>query len=247
MTSRTQRRTIELWVAAASAAVALWATSAPAADSTALVRKARKEVIEASIKAPTDPKAGAADLTRAVDKVDGMRLEPKVEPPPPMPDLPQMPVIAPMPVVPLTPATEKSAQNAPTISQAVIDTLKNLPPEKVADPLGLADALYLGGRLAEACPFYERAFAGSAVPDTKAWALYQMANCRRSSDPAAAVTLYKRVAAEFPKSQWAGVAAVQQRLLEWYQTVAPAAGSEAKKPAAGPAAAPEAKTTNSGH
>ena len=237
MTSRARRRTTELWIAAASAAVAFWATSAPAADSTALVRKARKEVIEASIKAPTDPKAGAADLTRAVDKVDGIRLEPKVEPAPPsLPDLPPMPVIAPMPVVPLAPATEKSVQNAPTISEAVIEKLKSLPPDKVADPLGLADALYLGGRLAEACPFYERAFAGSAVPDTKAWALYQMANCRRSSDTAAAVALYKRVAAEFPKSQWAGVAAVQQRLLEWYQTVAPAAGPEAKKPAAGTAA-----------
>ena len=241
MTSRTRCRTIRLWLAAAGATLALCAASAPAADSTALIRKARKEVVEASIKAPTDPKAGSPDLRRAVDTVDGIRLEPKAEPVPPMPDIPPMPAIAPMPIVPLKPATENSAPNGPAISDAVIEKLKTLPPDKVADPLGLADTLYMGGRLAEACTFYEKAFAGAAGPDTKAWVLYQMANCRRSSDPAAAVALYKRVTTEFPKSQWAGVSGVQQRLLEWYQTVGPVKSPETKKPATGSAAVPEAQ------
>ncbi|MCX5684036.1 MAG: tetratricopeptide repeat protein [Planctomycetota bacterium] len=256
MTFRTGRWTTRLCLAAASAALALWAAPAPAADSTSLIRKARKEVIEASIKAPTDPKAGSADLRRSVDAVDGIRLEPKVEPPPPLPELPQMPVIEPMPVMPLMPATENNPAGAAAISEAVVERLKNLAPDKVADPLGLADALYLGGRLPEASTFYERVLAatgtgaGAASSDTKAWALYQMANCRRSSDPAAAVTFYKRVAAEYPKSPWAGVSAVQQRLLEWYQTVGPTTSSGAKreaavpatqKPAAEPAATEDAK------
>jgi hypothetical protein len=254
MTFRTGRWTTRLWIAATSAVLALWAAPSPAADSTALIRKARKEVIEASIKAPTDPKAGSAGLRRSVDAVDGIRLEPKVEPPPPMPELTaRLPVIEPMPVMPLMPATENNPAGGAMISEAVVERLKNLAPDKVADPLGLADALYLGGRLAEASTFYERvlmgvgagagagAGAGGGSSDTKAWALYQMANCRRSSDPAAAVAFYKRVAAEYPKSPWAGVSAVQQRLLEWYQTVGPTTSPGAKKEAAEPAAAADTK------
>jgi hypothetical protein len=239
-----RRWTTSLRIVACGVAPVLWAASAQAADSTALIRKARKDVVEASIRAPQDPKAASPALRRAVENVEGIRLESKVDPPPSMPDLPPMPVIEPMPVQPLKPASEKAAGGRPAISEAVIARLKAQPAEKVADPLGLADALYLGGRLAEACTFYERVLAGSAgsaATDAKAWAVYQMANCRRSSDPAAAAALYKRVTTEFPKSPWAGVSAAQQRLLEWYQTVGPTTAADAKKPAAGPASAAEAK------
>jgi hypothetical protein len=50
------------------------------------------------------------------------------------------------------------------------------------------------------------------------------------------------VTTEFPKCQWAGVSGVQQRLLEWYQTVGPVKSPDTKKPATGSAAVPETQT-----
>lgn len=232
MTFRIRRRAMRLWILAGGVALASWGSWALAADSTALVRKSRKELIDASIKAPKDPKAGSSALRRAVQHVDEIRLEPKTEAPPAMPEIPPMPPVQPMPIQPVTTEAGQAGPSEPAISEAVVARLKGLSAEKVADPMGLADSLYLGGRLTEAGTFYEKALADSSQPDAKAWALYQMANCRRSTDAAAAMVLYKRVTAEFPKSPWAGVAAAQQRLLEWYQTVNPVA--EAKKPAATP-------------
>ena len=208
------------------AAFASGAAGAAADDPVNQARKIREEVLQSSIKAPKDSPASRAELQRAMEHVKGLNPAPKPAPSPAAsPALPPDVVEA---------AAESSAlldaKNLglgglgglgkpvpPTIPDDVVEQLKKLPAEQVADLMALADALYLGGRQPEAFIFYEKALSSPLAPQAKAWALFQMANCRRRTDMAAAADLYKRLATEYPKCPWAGVAAVEQRLLAWYQ------------------------------
>jgi tetratricopeptide (TPR) repeat protein len=113
----------------------------------------------------------------------------------------------------------QSAGTTSAVSEAILSEIKRLSPDKVADPLKLADILYQGGCLDEAVPFYQRAYDTSADAPAKAWALFQMANCRRQTDAAAALTLYRRVTTEFPKSPWKVTANTECRLIEWRQSL----------------------------
>ena len=87
--------------------------------------------------------------------------------------------------------------------------------------MGLADTLFRGGHLDEAYRFYEKSVTKGTPAETKAWVLFQMANCRRTKDPAAAQALYHRVQTEHAASMWASTAAVEERLLQWLQMACP--------------------------
>jgi len=120
------------------------------------------------------------------------------------------------------PATRPSGAKArPTksgrlrLSAEVLAKLRRLSPKGVDRPIMLADSLYLGGYLAEAAEFYNMAMQREPTPQQRAWVLFQKANCKRVSDPAAARGLYRRLLAEQPNSLWGHLADVQQNLIEW--------------------------------
>ena len=99
--------------------------------------------------------------------------------------------------------------------------LKKVPPEAVVDAVSLADAVFLSGHLEEAAVFYELAWKQATEDETKAWVVFQLANCRKDSDPTAGHTFYGRVISEYPNSPWSGPAQALDRLLAWRQTHKP--------------------------
>ncbi len=96
--------------------------------------------------------------------------------------------------------------------------LKTLPADTVKNPILLADVLYLGGHWKAASTFYvmvtEDKKKGQSAPD-RAWALYQLANCRRRFDPSQAKVTYKRLIEEYSTSPWVAASQVQYKLLTW--------------------------------
>jgi hypothetical protein len=232
------------WLLGAGTAAALAAT-AVAADPVTQARKTREDVIQANIKAPQDKQPSHEELQRSIERLQNMRPAPKpapVEAPLP-PELTETVLSAGNPFSLATPTTKPAA---PTIPDSVIADLKRMPTEQIADMAALADALYLGNRQEEAFLFYEKALASSPAPETKAWALFQMANCRRQTNLAAALTLYKRLTTEYPKCPWASVAQTQQQVLAWYQTsglVTTSAPAAATAPAASSATEPAKEKT----
>ena len=225
-----------LFLVAAGIVVAL-SSLAAGADLTDQVRKSRQDLTNASIGAVAPAtKANTTELDRAIERLRNVRLRPKEE----MPASPEpAPTPAPEKSVPVPPKPPKqdSPKPAATPAPASSDEFARLPPDRIANPLALADALYMGGRLAEAYIFYERTLKGdparqgnavaSPAPEVKAWALFQMANCRRAADPEAAAALYRRVSIECTGSPWVGVAATQEKLIQWYQTMRPQTGNAA--------------------
>ena len=101
-----------------------------------------------------------------------------------------------------------------------IRLLKARAAEGQIDPMLLADALFADGQLSEACEFYDLAH-GRGDDASAAWALFQMGNCLRDSDAAAAARLYRRVQNEHGSSPWAGIAARQLQLIDWRLQAAP--------------------------
>ena len=96
--------------------------------------------------------------------------------------------------------------------------------DKFADPVALADSLFRSGHPDHAYTLYERLLADkTTAKPAKAWSLFQMANCKRPSDAAAATTLYGRILNEHADSSWASPSKAYKRLLEWRQTVNPEA------------------------
>jgi tetratricopeptide (TPR) repeat protein len=232
-------RHLRAWALAA----AILSTSAAAAadDPLSQVRKSRRDLMTAAVSAPPAPQAAPSGLDAAIERLRAIQLKPRQEEAQPAVFSSILPQAAPEAQSPASPARTKppakSASPAHKTTDATLEELKNLPPEQILDPLALADALYLTGRTDAAFIFYERAMQGQPTDDAKAWMLFQMANCLRPTDPVAATALYRRVAAEHPKSAWAGVAAVQERLIQSYQMIPPPAPATPAKPAAGAAGA----------
>lgn len=107
------------------------------------------------------------------------------------------------------------------LAPEVLEKLKKLPAQGVTSPEELAEALFLTGHFDAAIIFYKQALAGAKQSEDQAWLLYQMANCRRPSDPAAARALYGQILAEHPDSLWSSLAEVQDRLIEWHRINGP--------------------------
>ncbi len=123
-------------------------------------------------------------------------------------------------LAPQTPSEPQAAPQPPTTTQPVVNAytlmrLRGMKLEGVADPVSLADALYLSGNLDEAATLYELALGKRLEAPDRAWSLFQLGNCRRQGDPAGARKVYRDLIQEHPDSAWADLAATQDRLLEW--------------------------------
>lgn len=179
-------------------------------------RKNRQKLVASQISALEDTHSGL-ELDEVARRARAIFEEPvrKVVQvlPPPGPDRP-----------------DKQDQNAPKpaknlvpgLSPGQLARLKELSPKSLADPPALADVLFLGGHWAEAGALYQRIHEDAATEKrTKAWALFQMANCRRRRDPAAAIVLYSRLVTDHPQCSWVKLATTYKTLLEWYQAAKP--------------------------
>lgn len=161
---------------------------------------------------PPDEKAGRDRLRQASIELNsiqfhGAKLTPK-------------PVVtattAPAPL-PASPPTAK-----PSVPVLVLMKLKKAPSEAITDQTVLGDALFQGEYFEAAYNIYSQAMEKKDDPAEKAWLRFQMANCRKSSDPSAAVVLYEKLLAEHPDSPWASVASAQENLLRWREAESPA-------------------------
>jgi len=180
------------------------------------VRQNRRRLTAAVISAP-EPATDDSELREAVERVRSITLK-------------QRPVL---PDSEPTPKTEMPAPEAPAparnsgsaiLPPEKLEQLKALPANQVTDPVALADALFRSGHYDHAYTFYEQMLADATTGEpTRAWLLFQMANCKRQSDPAAAVALYGRLLTGHPESSWAGPGKAYKTLVEWRQAVKPEA------------------------
>lgn len=110
------------------------------------------------------------------------------------------------------------------ISNQTLQMLRSLSqhPEKLNNPFELGEILFISGNFKDAATFYREALnrrtpddAGSARD--RAWILFQIGNCLRSSDPPAAAKMYGQLTTEYPNCAWAPLAQAQRKLMDWYQ------------------------------
>ncbi len=99
-------------------------------------------------------------------------------------------------------------------------------PDRVRNPLEVAELLFLSGYLVEAIPFYEKALAQTAPKDPitsrdRGWILFQLGNCLRETDMAKARDAYLKLIAEYPDSPWTELAKAHGRLITWYLAAKP--------------------------
>jgi tetratricopeptide (TPR) repeat protein len=111
--------------------------------------------------------------------------------------------------------TSQDGGNNRRVPAPVLEAVTARAPERMVDPLRVADALFASGHRTEAYTVYKRQLENSEGPDDQAWLVYQMANCLAESDRPRAIELYRRVIAEFPDSPWAPLAQSNKNLLEW--------------------------------
>jgi tetratricopeptide (TPR) repeat protein len=241
------RISLSVWAAAVGLlAAAAW--PARAQEDPTVVRKvkdSRRQLIRSLVSAPAPP-AASADLEASIRRLESIEVGPRAqgatteamrnaecgmrnERHKSAPGAPSLHSALRTPHSALGDAAPQDAANKPAApppaaaaaAAAELQRLRQVPAERIADPVGVADALYLAGHRDEASLFYDRALAAHPTDDAKAWLLFQAANCRQSGDPAAATALYQRLLAEHPQSAWGEVAKTRLRLLEWRQAERP--------------------------
>jgi len=128
------------------------------------------------------------------------------------------------------------------VSDRTLEVLENLSqhPDRLHNPVDLAEILFLSGHLKQAATFYQQAL-GRISPDDvgsaqdRAWFLFQTGNCLRDDDLASAGKMYRQVIAEYPNSPWVDLAKARLNVIDWYQkskpqTLIAECGTEAPQP-----------------
>ncbi len=99
----------------------------------------------------------------------------------------------------------------------MLGKLRQIPTEGLTKAGEVADALYLAGQEQVAEAFYQRALTGADEAGERAWLMFQLANCKKQTDPALAKQLYGQLAAEYTDSSWRPIALMGIRMIEWEQ------------------------------
>ena len=223
---------LAMWLAGVAATAA-----AMAAETDPLINEAqqnRRELIRSLIASPIGDSAGA-ELQKTMDRIQAIRMRPKA------PATDTTPPNGAEAARPGAQGSAAEAQQPPEKPEGLVtaedlERLRGLPADRIGNPLALADALFVAEHHKEACAFYEAVLKGDK--DNKdgpgqAWALFQMANCQRRSDPTKAIELYGRLVTEHADSLWARVAETYRGVL---QGITVAAAIEMPKPVAATAA-----------
>jgi hypothetical protein len=122
------------------------------------------------------------------------------------------------------PAKEEDKFRLPykPLSNETLRVLKDLSlqPDRVGDPLRLAEVLFLSGNRKEAVIFYREALSRKSAGNLwsahdKAWILFQTGNCLRDDDPQAARETYARLIREYPDMPWTDLAKARDKLMQW--------------------------------
>ena len=193
-----------------------------------------RELRRAALSAPQDE--SAARLEDAIRAVEAIQFSGK------RPAAGGLGRVEPATAPALMPA---AVADKPGLSPQALAELKQLAAGDVDKPASIGDALYQAELCEGAELFYQAALKSEKDGENKAWLLYQIGNCLRRTQPAAAMAAYRKVAADHPQSGWSEAATAQLRLVEWYQTYRPIealqAGTAAgRTAAANPATAPVA-------
>jgi tetratricopeptide (TPR) repeat protein len=143
---------------------------------------------------------------------------PAIEPNETVPDEPNMPAQKEKPKpedkarLPYEPITDQTLQMLRTLAQE---------PEKLENPLELAETVFASGNEKEASLFYSEALKRKDPNDIgssseRAWILFQIGNCLRNSDLPAAAKTYQQLLTEYPNSPWTELARARSDLIAWY-------------------------------
>jgi tetratricopeptide (TPR) repeat protein len=130
------------------------------------------------------------------------------------------------------PTVEVAALSVPAPYQIIADdimqTIQGLMqhPEDVHNPFEMAEVLFVCGRCKEAAVFYKHTLStidpnNPQSAEDRAWLLFQIGNCLRDDDPAAARDSYMKLIAQYPYSPWTEAAKIWGRLISWYQKTNP--------------------------
>lgn len=140
---------------------------------------------------------------------------PVIEPNETVSDIPaqkEEPKQKPKPTIPYEPITEETLQMLRALAQS---------PEKLDNPLELAEVVFFSGNLKEASLFYRKALKRKDPNDIgssgdRAWILFQIGNCLRNDDLPAAAKAYQQLLTEYPNSPWTELAKARSDLITWY-------------------------------
>ncbi len=178
------------------------------------LRQSSRQLWRASIAAPPAPEEPSALLER-VGRVGDLRLVPedarmrldqmRAEEDEPADEPPTRPVRRPVP----------SPRRDEPVCPEVLAKLQATAPSDPAQAARLADTLFTDGHIEAAYVVYEAALQRETSERRAAWLVFQMANCKRDSDPDEAMRLYGQLISEYPSSRWVEPAKVQERILQW--------------------------------
>jgi tetratricopeptide (TPR) repeat protein len=188
------------------------ATTQPAAPVDG--KEQMRKLWQANAQAPTDV-AGAEKLRQAVEKLraielsDGARRQERAD------------TAQTAPATASQPATRQATDISPQDDVALLTKLKAIPTTGAMDLVKLADSLFAAGHVDAAASFYELALERSDQEQGRDWLLFQIGNCHRAGNPAAARAAYQRLMKEFPDSPWKSIAATRDKLIEWNQSSNP--------------------------
>jgi len=169
-------------------------------------------------------------LRQIIEQVRAVQFAPQAQAPEPLAVPEQTPAVKPSEASSNVQAQKEGAepQNEPNlpyepVTKQTLEMLRNLSqkPDKLDNPLELAEILFLSGNLNDAAMLYQEALKrqdpnDAAVSRDRAWILFQTGNCLRSDDLPAAAKMYGRLLAEYPTSAWADLARARGKLIDWY-------------------------------
>jgi len=192
---------------------------------------------QARISSPEDEKdcIGKNELKRIIGQIRSIRFEPEKQAPEPVIAVEPLPTIEPNETLPLTEAPNQPAETEikfkkpyESVSDKTLRILADLSkhPDRLENPLKLAEVLFLSGNTKEATVFYQEALGRKGTDDARsaqdrAWILFQIGNCLRTDDPPTAKRMYRQLIGEYPDSPWVDLAKAQDKLIDWYQTDKP--------------------------
>ncbi len=193
------------------------------------LRELRANLRRTSIQAPTEAppdKTKDSSLEEAIRGVLAFEVTPKPKPKPRRSEPQQASTTqhaspSTQPVTVETIAVPNPAHTHPAAPRKIpprtLQRLMQLSPSGVSRPITLGDSLHRGGYDAEAFKIYQMAMQREPSPEDRAWVLFQMANCKRKTDPEMAMGIYKRLLHEHPTSAWSDMAQTECDFLKWVQ------------------------------
>ena len=156
---------------------------------------------------PPKDVTASAKLEEAIRKLQAIELKPQRP----------TPASAPSERPPQPSTMPAQAGAPPRPDPEMLGKLRQISTEGLTKAAELADALYLAVENQVAEAFYQRALGTADEAAERAWLMFQLANCKKQTDPDLAKQLYGQLAEEYTDSSWRPVALMGIRLIEWEQ------------------------------